>query len=215
MEKNTLYNVLAAILIATIVIIACELPVDPDCGPFKDRFMAVDFKTQINRITCLDTLHTDIQFMIMDTDTFSFDEFAITMYPVAEYYFSNRHSNRLAFFISNVYACSPIHPSSDEVIRDIRIYSDRNFNEGYPAGENLAEMFDVIVLYYSSLHGYRRYDLREFLLSEHTVPDEMNFVLTSQPEYTDRIQFTIEYEMHGLVLEYYEVTTDPIVLTGI
>ncbi len=206
--KTILYLSFVTCIIA-FAFITCEIPGD-GCGPFKDRFKVTDFITEINKIAFLDTLNTEIQLLIMDSDTLRFDEFAITMHPVAEYYFSNKHSHIQNPFISTAYACSPVIPVSDEKIKDIRIFSDRDFTGEYAAGDNLVALFDFIVLYHTS--GYHRYSPDEFLTGDRPVPDQLNLVLNTGPQSAGQFTFTVEYLQDGFVLDEYEFTTEEITI---
>ncbi|GAB5410463.1 MAG: hypothetical protein BalsKO_28280 [Balneolaceae bacterium] len=93
------------------------------------------------------------------------------------------------------YACSPTVPVSEEIVTDIKILSDKDYNSEYSAGSNLIELFDLVVLYQNS--EYQRYDIDVFLSSKLNVPDEIFLLPKSAPETTEAIQFTIHIPKMG------------------
>ena len=202
------------LLIAAITVLftffstSCNTPTDLNCGPFPDMFRVTDFSTSIKKVTHYDSSTRSIQLSEIQNNSIHFDEFAIEMYPVTEAFFSSVF-NKINFqFIQSAYACSPINPVSDDKILDIQIYSDEDFNDEYTAGENLAELFEVYVLYMRE--GPRRINLTDFIAEEPNVPDQLILLLRSGPSEASEVQFSVRYFQDGKKLSEFEFTTESI-----
>jgi len=211
MFKKTVIVFLTLVSLFMITAISCNITGD-DCGPFDDKFKTVEFSTDLKNISISENPGLDVQYNTLESDTIGFDRFSITMFPIGEYYSLN--SERLNSFslIPSAFACSPPIPVSEEMITNIEIFSNRNFSSEYASGENLAELFEIVVLYRNS--GYQRSNLNEFLSSEPNVPDEIFLMLKSEPETTEPIQFTVKYSQDGIDMNSYEFTTEAVVITN-
>lgn len=211
--KRLLVLTLATILLP---VGACTSPVD-DCGPFPDKFKTTGFATSVQQATFSDSL--GVEPMLAPTgDTLRTGHLAVQMRAEKETYISRRSEAPTLQFLSSAYACSPILPTSDEVIQDIEITSSTAFGEAHPAGDDLSALFDVVVfrrsLAYDEKHGYQRYDLNEFLERDPPAAWKLILVLDATPPTTTRAQFTVEYEQDGKGLEHYEFTTESVVVTS-
>ncbi|MDG5768295.1 hypothetical protein QA596_12595 [Balneolales bacterium ANBcel1] len=169
-----------------------------------------DFTTSIKKVTHYDSSSISIQLSIIQSDSIQFDEFAINMYPVQEYFYSSVFYKINFQFIQSAYACSPIDPVSDDKILDIQIYSDKDFSDEYPAGENLAELFEVYALYMRE--GPGRINLIDYIAEEPNVPDQLILLLQSSPSKTSDIQFSVRYLQDGEKLNEFEFTTEPVTI---
>ena len=194
-----------------VIAISCNVTGD-DCGPFDDKFKTVDFQAGLKSITISENPSLNVQYSTLESDTIGFDKFGLSMFPVGEYYSMNSERFNSFSLIPSAFACSPPIPVSEEMITDIGIFSNRNFNSEYTSGENLVDLFEIIVLYRGS--GYQLSNLNEFLSSEPNVPDEILLVLKSAPETTEPIQFTVKYSQNGIDMDSYEFTTESIVITN-
>ena len=212
--KKILAFILTVVLLAAG---ACTSPVD-DCGPFPDTFKTTGFEASIHQAEFSDSLGAEPMLSRIAGDTLRTGHFAIELRTEMETYFSHRSEASSTRFLSSAYACSPVLPSSDEVIQDIQIYSDTAFGEEYSAGDDLSALFDVVVYRKSHRHdgypGYRRFDLNEFLDRDPTAAWTLFLVLDETPATTTRAQFTVEYEQDGKGIESYEFTTTSVVLTS-
>ena len=188
---------------------ACDAAVD--CGPFHDKFKTTDFTTAAYRIENGDSLQAAPILSPIENDTLTEGAFAVRMTPMQESYSSSKRSRPLGFVLA-AYACLPAPPSSDEIIRDIQIYSDQAFNRAYAADDDLADLFDVLVLSFANQFNYRRFDLHDFLSEAPNAAEELVLVLKAAPEMTSAFRFTIKYFQEGEGLDYYEFTTAPVVL---
>ncbi|WP_020404804.1 hypothetical protein [Gracilimonas tropica] len=198
-------------LVSLVLITAasCNVAGD-DCGPFDDKFRTVNFTASIQSISISDDPGLYVDYESPESDTLSFDRFGLSMFPVQEFYTLNERVPSFSIF-PKAYACSPAIPVSEEMITDLKVYSNSNFNSEYSAGENLAPLFEVVVLYRNS--GYRQFELNEFLASEPHVPDELFLILKEAPDTAATIQFTVSYSQDGTEMKAFEFTSEPIVLT--
>lgn len=182
-----------------------------DCGPFEDKFKTTDFSTEVFRAT-FDTVQVEPNLSPIEGDTLEEGSYAVRMVPEKMLYSTRSKASTSFQIINSAYACSPPIPTSDEVIKDIRIYSDKRFKDDYPAGEDLSGLFDAVVLNRADFGGYRRFELTNFLEKEPNAVDELILILVAKPETTSSFQFTVEYEQDGKGLERFEFETDPVVL---
>jgi hypothetical protein len=208
--SKTILSIVSIAVLFTFVSISCNTPTDLNCGPFPDKFRVTDFSTSIKKVTHYDSSTRSIQLSEIQSDSIQFDEFAIDMYPVTEVFFSSVFDKINFQFIQSAYACSPIDPVSDDKILDIQIYSDKDFSDEYPAGENLAELFEVYALYMRE--GPRRINLIDFIAEEPNAPDQLILLLQSGPSEASEIQFTVRYLQDGEKLNEFEFTTKPITI---
>lgn len=152
----------------------------------------------------------DINFGDLEKDTVSFNEIGISIFPVIKSYFSAIQHQKTFSFSAAAYACSPLIPTSEEVIQNIEIFSNQDWNNDFKSGESIAELFEVVVLYRKS--GYRRINLTDFLESAPTVPDEIFLLPKYPPGSTKDFQFTVKYFQDGIELDKYEFTTEKITI---
>lgn len=184
-----------------------------DCGPFEDRFRTTDFATATYHVVLpADSLAREPGLRPIVSDTLAYDAFGILMAPVPEHYFSSARSNPPIGLVPAAYACDPVPPASDEIVRAIRITSTADYRSGYPAGSDLAGLFDVFVLDYARGVYYERYGLSEYLAREPHTVDEIVLVLNTPPDATAEHAFTVSYAQDGSGLEFYEFETDAITL---
>lgn len=209
--SRTVVSLAGIAVLFTFMTISCEAPTDLDCGPFPDKFRVTDFSTSIKNVTYYDSSPRSVQLSDIQGDSIQFDKFAIQMYPVTEVYFSSVLDRFNIQIIKKAYAYSPIVPASDDRILDIQIYSDQDYSAEYPAGENLAELFDVYALYMRD--GSRRVDLVDFISEEPKAPDQLIFLLKSGPSEAPEFQFSVRYFQDGKKLTEFDFTTDPIIIT--
>ena len=208
--SKTILSIAGIAVLFTFITISCDSPLDIDCGPFPDKFRVTDFSTSIKKVTHYDSSTLSIQLSEIQSDSIQFDEFAIEMYPVTEVFFSSVFDKINFQFIKSAYACSPIDPASDDKILDIQIYSDKDFSDEYPAGENLAELFEVYALYMRE--GPRRFNLIDFITEEPNAPDQLILLLQSGPSEASEIQFSVRYLQDGEKLSEFEFSTEPITI---
>lgn len=199
-----------ALLILLVTFAACDI--SGNCGPFADKFKTTSFVSEIRKVEHSDSPGSELILRLVEDDTLSYDAFAILMTPIIETYFSSAQRSRPLTLIPAAYACSPSHPSSDEVIRDIQIYSSQAFDREHAAGENLADLFDIVVMDRTTGAHRQRFDLNDFLASAPTAVDEIILVLDARPQMTAAFEFEVKYFQEGAGLRYYEYKTEAVVL---
>lgn len=202
---------IALTIFFAIITVSCNISGN-ECGPFDGKFKTVGFNTDLITILIQDGSISDVQYSFLESDTIEFDRFGLSMFPVAKYYALNTVRPNSFSLMPSAFACSPPIPVSEETITDIQIFSNKNFNSEYAIGENLADLFEIIVFYGGS--GYQRSTLNEFLSSEPNVPDEIFLALKSAPATTKPVQFTVNYSQNGIDMNSYEFTTQAIVITN-
>ena len=199
-----------ALLILLFTFAACDTT--GDCGPFADKFKTTNFVSEIRKVELGDSPISGPTLLLVEDDTLSYDEFGILMTPIIETYFSSAERSRPLVLIPPAYACSPSPPSSDEVIRDMQIYSSEAFDGEHSVGENLADLFDIVVLDRTAGVYRQRFDLKDFLSRAPNAVDEIILVLDSRPQTTTEFEFEVKYFQEGEGLTYYEYKTEAVVL---
>lgn len=201
---KTLIASISLLFLSTVLTISCNIiESGRECGPFDDKFKTIGFNAGLISLDVSESPTIDYHFITFDADTIRYDEFAISMVPIADYYSLNSDRNYAVSFIPAAVACSPPIPVSEEVITDIQIYVDSE--------DNIAAQFDIIVRY--SRYPYQRMDLIEFLNSDPTVPDALFLVLKSAPDTSEPVQFTVQYSQNGFDMDTFEFTTRAVVIT--
>lgn len=199
-------------LISLFIIISVSCNVTGDnCGPFDDKFKTVSFNTDLKNISISENPGFEIYHTSFESDTIGYEQFGLAMYPIGEFYSMNSNKLQNLFSISQkAFACSLPTPVSEEIIKGIEIFSNRSFNSAFIAEDNLADLFEIVVLYRNS--GYQRINLNEFLISESKVPDEIYLLLKSAPEIAEPIEFTLKYSQDGIDMNSFEFITRPVVI---
>ena len=186
--------------------------VTDECGPFKNKFKTTGFTSEAYKFEPGDSLSARPDLLPINDDTLLYSDFSIQMRPHKEGYFSSYERGSSFSFVPSAYACSPPIPSTDEAIKDMQIYSDKDFNSEYAAGDDLAGLFDILVLNQARDFYYRRFDLNTFLSTAPNATDEIILVLKTAPQTTSGFQFTVKYYQEGRGLHRYEFETKPVAL---
>lgn len=188
------------------------------CGPFDSRFVTTDFTSGAFEFELDDSLRLDPNVLPppelspVGEDTLSHSDFSIQMRADIETFASRRERGMSFSLVSSAYACSPALPTSEEVIEDIQIYSDEDFNDDYAAGDNLAELFDILVPIRVDAVAYHKFDLNDFLSTNPNPTGEIILLLKEPPQTVSDLQFTVQYTQQSEALDYYEFETSPVVL---
>lgn len=177
-----------------------------DCGPFPDKFKV----TSIDWNTYKVTLTTDQLTLSEITNGVIFNQLGIQLKPKTQTYFSLMRNN--CWPTTELYACSPVEPTTDDKIIDIEITTNIDFSDDYPEGTNLAGLFDIVITdWYRGIYA-SQYDLKEYLKTTPFVTQEMTLVLKHAPQATDEYRFTVKYFQDGIDVDYSEFTTRDIVV---
>lgn len=194
--------------IIIIGIVSCDN--STDCGPFPDKFKL----TGITLILKESHNSDGDSFQYITNDSVVYSKFTITILPQTKSYYSSNINKPLFGIVNSAYACSPSRPpTTDEKIENIEIICNKDFDSSHSAGNNLADIFDIIIKDYHKFN-YEKYDLIEFL-SQNPVSTEPDIylVLKAPPEKTGEFEFTIKYTQDGIDFDYFEKTTNKIVIT--
>lgn len=202
--------VLGFLALSVVFGVGCTTTVGEECGPFPNAFKTTGFATSLAQLDSIAATGRPVLSAVAD-DTIR-GRLAVQMEPKTEAY-TTALRHRVDFsLIPSARACSPPIPESEEVIRDLRVYSTVDLGPDHPAGTNLAPLVDVVALYRAGV-GYRRADLPDFLAEAPNAADELVLVLDAAPDTTTRARFTVEYEQEGRGLESYSYTTAPVAWT--
>jgi hypothetical protein len=124
---------------------------------------------------------------------------------------SKKEKNKRIFFsfISSAYACSPIPPSTNEKIVDIKITSSGAFNSTLTTGDPLTSKFNVVYAdSETDFYGYEDGVIAYYTLNQYLEQDDVyagntiQLKLTEAPEFSGTLAFFIE-----LMLDTGEVFT--------
>ena len=219
MVRKIKYLLIGYCLILFLGILSCA-----DCpgSGYRDRFKIISLDWRIYSISY--TYSTFSEYPVIDKIDLSplvqnsvlYSQYGISITPRTRsyrssrsYYSYSRNKINTSNFINSAYACSLAEPTTDDRIRDIKIFSKRDFNSQYPAGSNLVPLFDIIVRKQKYEDTRRlKWDLTKYLLtSSIPVPARMILVLKESPEVTADYTFNIEYYQDGKDLDFFEFAT--------
>lgn len=211
--KKGLYLLAIAAFLQLVFLVSCS---DDDCGgPFPNRFRTIGLELQNLKLVSFNTATNNYLFEPLAVqEVANENNYFIGLTPVKENYTAFRQSPGFSF-IDKAYACSPMPPRSEEVITSITITADKDFNAEYTRSENLAALFDVIVV--DDLNGVssERMSVPELLTLSPNMKDQLYFVLNTAPEHagTYKFKFQINLSLAGeekvLSKETQEVMLDP------
>lgn len=205
MIKRASALLILVLVTTTLFTASCEL--GNDCI-FDDRFYTVDFATLENKM--IYTPGSDVpQFQPVGGRTILYSEYAISFLPIVETYRSEPEPTSSLFRpINSANACFIPALISEEKITNISITANRAFNNDYPAGSELRDLFNVYTIYLAE--GFNTQPLPTYLVSDPTVADQTTFLLTVPPANPNEdIRFTITYELDGTLLKEFTYTTEP------
>ena len=219
MARKIKYLLIGYCLILFLGVLSCEDSHEDSrenfCGgrdlpPGKHKIISLDWRIYSVSYSTFpeDKLIDKIDVSQLVQNSVLYSQYGILITPRYQYYrLSSRNKINTSNFINSAYACDPLPPTTDDRIRDIKIFSKRDFNSEYPAGSNLAPLFDIIVE--PDYSGNKiKWDLTKYLLTRSIpVPRFMVLVLKESPEVTADYTFEIEYYQDGKDLDFFEFTT--------
>lgn len=210
MFKKTITLFLFLIVSPLFMMTSCFLHED-ECGPFSNHYKVTGFETALKKIAISENASFSFNLNELESDSVSFTELAIRLLPKTEMYQAKLRSKQTISLFPNAYACSPPPLTSDETITDIQIFSSKNYNDEFSSTDNIAHLFDIIVLY--NKIGYQKFELNEFLTTNPETPLEIILLPKKQPGTPKPLQFTIKYFQDGLELNQFEFTTETVVIS--
>lgn len=187
-------------LLSISLLVSCE-----PCGGGPDRYKITSIASRIGNAVYD---QGDLSLSEITNDSARFDAFAIQLTGEMQLYYSASHTKSF----KALYACSPSDPTTDDVLHDITITADKYFTEEFPAGSNLAALFDVVVSDRYNGFPSEKYDLVEYLQTEPFVKDQVTLLLKSPPADNMVLAFTVKYYQEGVGLDYYTFTTDEVLI---
>lgn len=211
---RTMKRLLAVLLFGVVCMFAACDNVG-ECGPFDTQFAVTSgFKSDALQVDPDAEFRVDTELTEIENDTLAAGELVIQI--KLDFAVGTAEANTgwpALRLVPAAHACSPPPLQFNEVIQDIRIYSDPVFGEAYGLNDNLAELFDIVGRP-AEIEGpfYQRQPLTDFLNTGPSPAGELLLILNEVPAEPTELRFTVEYEQEGEGLEAYTFTTDPIVL---
>lgn len=205
MKKKIKFFITSYIIFLCFGIISCE-----DCGPFPDSFKVTDLEWKTYEGIYTETPNNDLNLSEITQNSVLYNKFSIFIEPRKETYFSVINKTNSINLISSAYACDPVPPKTNDNIENIEIFTNKDFNSNHLIGENLAEIFDVIIYDSENEIYYEKYDLLTYLISKPKVPTEMTLILKDSPIETSDFKFTVKYYQNGKDINYREFETNSI-----
>ena len=208
--RNKLLILLGGFLILNLFgLFSCE----DKCGPFPNRFKIIGLDWVNYKAIYSDTADTRLLLSDIENDSVDHDKYAILIAPKQETYYA-QNTQKLHFsFIQSAYACSPPIPETDEKIDSIVILSESDFNLNHPSGNDLSDLFDIVVLDHANGIYHEKFDLNDYLSTNPNVPSELTLILKEQPDLTTDFEFLVKYYQNGIDdNDFFEFTTKKIVI---
>ena len=205
MFKKTILSYILLTGIFILLTISCDLT-GSDCGPFNNaNYKITGFDTSLKQVTVSDSTMKSFELKNFENDSIAFSEFAIHMIPNTESYAINSKYKSGISLSETAYACSPPIPSSEDRITDIQIFSSKSYITDFSSSENIAELFDIIVLYHAESYH---------LATKPEAPIEIILVPNTPPSTIQSFEFQVKYSQNGLELDEFEFTTNSAVLVN-
>ncbi|MEP2447478.1 MAG: hypothetical protein ABJI69_09635 [Balneola sp.] len=212
MFKKTILSYILLTGIFILLTISCDLT-GSDCGPFNNaNYKITGFDTSLKQVTVSDSTMKSFELKNFENDSIAFSEFAIHMIPNTESYAINSKYKSGISLSETAYACSPPIPSSEDRITDIQIFSSKSYITDFSSSENIAELFDIIVLYHAE--SYQSTQLTDYLATKPEAPIEIILVPNTPPSTIQSFEFQVKYSQNGLELDEFEFTTNSAVLVN-
>lgn len=206
MKKKLLFILMGSTIIFMFSLVSCE-----KCGPFADKFKVVGIDFSTISAVYDETAEWELERSEIKNDTVKHNFYSILIEPRIEAFFSLNKRTKTFNLINSAYACSPGYPETDEKIDDIIITAQLDFNEDYPAGDNLVDLFDVVVLDEANSIYYDKFTLSDYLSTKPSPPlNSMTLILNQTPDKSKRFAFKVEYFQDGIDVDFFEFETEPI-----
>ncbi|HUH73117.1 MAG TPA: hypothetical protein VLZ75_01795 [Chitinophagales bacterium] len=194
MKKIHLLFSIAFLLLLFSMMNACKRD-GTDCGNNMPKFYA----TEMYGIT-----HDESFEKITDTTVIRYEDLRI------EINFSGKHYSlwrpRFNIFPS-AFACDPVPPYSEEIITDIIITANQDYDSLHLAGADLKDLFYVKKYSFDS-----KFTLEDYLKTEPKV-ENLQFSLKSAPDTQMKIQLTITYFYDGRLVKILKYDSSAFILS--
>lgn len=183
-----------------------------NCGSFPNRFKTVGVDWFNYSATYSDSSETRLILNPIENDSVDYDRYSILIMLRQETYFAENSHHGSFSLVTTAYACSPVAPKTDEKIDGIVITSTKDFDVNYPSGSDLSELFNVVVVDHSENVDDRNYSLADYMESNPFVPSELTLILREQPQLTTDFEFLVRLYLDGIDNDYFEFSTNSIVI---
>lgn len=179
---------------------------DGGCGSFNNQF--IDIKEVSGTNVALGSSYSAFV-ELGEGATVTYTEFGIRAIPEVTY------QSEMAEVSGgyNAYACSPVAPQPTEEIAEIVVFSAAPYAQSssskvFAAGDTLNTIIKIYEPYSGRIVG-----LPDLFMDDDVMASDYPFTLqlTSAPQEPTEHQFTIHYRLTNG--EFYEFTTDPVVIT--
>jgi hypothetical protein len=184
----------------------CEL--GDDCGPFPTTYYDITGLTGQNK-QLNDRGYRNAE-MLPDGAEVRFDQYALAIYPATEV-ISKRNTPALGG--SSAYACSPPNPEPSELVEDIAVFSDADFQQAssskvLAAGDTLNGLFQIADFYSGKITGLTTFLEREEEIA--ATAEGFFLILLAQPTEAATHRFTVHYRLDNG--EFYSYTAAPVAI---
>ncbi|RLD19852.1 MAG: hypothetical protein DRI71_11210 [Bacteroidetes bacterium] len=201
--------------IGTAMLLINIISCDPCGGPYADRYKLESISFSPSFFYYKDSTNGSFSLGNIPASSIFSHNLALGIGVRNTYFFSQNYQFDNSWSIINTsYACSPNPATSDEMMRDIQIYSNTDFDGEHPKNTDLAPLFDVILSKHSEAYrnGLRRQNLVEYT-AEHQEPFHgLLLVLNSRPEKEDTHTFTLNFHQFGIDIDFLEVTAEAVMI---
>lgn len=208
MKQKVILIFTGSFFLFVIGLVSCE----NECGPFPNKFKIIGLDWYTYKATYSETSVPMLILSDIENDSVVYNQYSILIAPIQETYFAQNFNNWNFNLIKTAYACSPLIPETDEKIDSIVIKSTKDFNENYPSGSDLADLFNVIVRDLANNIYYEKFSLKDYLGTNPSIPNELTLILREQPDLVTDFEFLVKYYQDGIDHDYFEFTTNKIVI---
>jgi hypothetical protein len=180
-----------------------------DCGPFPTTYYDITGLTSQNK-QLNDRGYRNAE-TLPDSAEVSFDQYALAIYPATEV-ISRANPSALGGSFA-AYACSPPQPEPSELVEEIAIFSDTDFQQAssdkvLAAGDTLNGLFQIADFYSGKITGLTTFLEREKEIA--ATGEGFFLILLSQPKEAATHRFTLHYRLDNG--EFYSFTAAPVTI---
>ncbi len=122
-------------------------------------------------------------------DSVRYEDFAMDINTITKMVSSEKKNFNFSL-IQQAYACEPAIPAVQESILDFEITSDQEYDRNHPAGNNLADLFEISILEpINQVTNSGFMDLTAFLQNDPKIPFQFTLKLKSPPAVSKNLKF--------------------------
>lgn len=199
MRKTLIY-----LFILTINIASCIK--DDQCGPFANLYKLKNMEWYSGAVKISSTADSTYS-ETGRSDSIFYREYAIMAQPQLAHFYGYQQQHH---FIPQAYACSPAEPKPTDTITDIKIYTNKDFNDKFKEGSDVTSLFDIYTDVYlkDQIYFNKRMDIGEYLNLKPLVSRQRTyFILKESPNGEIKRSFDIQIKFTGNDVESALFTT--------